>query len=70
MSWTKRKGTTGKVEPSKKFLENEKITFQIKFPVSSWIMIYRVKLAINLDKMPLSYVYKKPPEVFFKKRCS
>ena len=70
MSWTKRKGTTGKVEPSKKFLENEKITFQIKFPVSYWIMIYRVKLVINLDKMPLSYVYKQPPEVFCKKRCS
>ena len=70
MSWTKRKGTTGKVEPSKKFLENEKITFQIKFPVSYWIMICRVKLVINLDKMPLSYVYKQPPEVFCKKRCS
>ena len=28
MNWTKRKGTTAKVEFSKKFLENEKFTFQ------------------------------------------
>ena len=30
MNWTKRKGTTRKVEPSKKFLEEEKFTFQRK----------------------------------------
>ena len=30
MNWTKRKGTTGKVEPSKKFLEEEKLTFRWK----------------------------------------
>ena len=28
MDWVKRKGTTGKVEPSEKFLEEEKFTFQ------------------------------------------
>ena len=28
LNWTKRKGTTGKVEPSKKFLDEEKFTFQ------------------------------------------
>ena len=28
MNWTKRKGTTAKVEFSKKLLENEKFTFQ------------------------------------------
>ena len=28
MDWVKRKGTTGKVEPCSKFLEEEKFTFQ------------------------------------------
>ena len=28
MGWVKRKGTTGKVEPCSKFLEEEKFTFQ------------------------------------------
>ena len=28
MKWTKRKGTTGKVEPSQQFLDEEKLTFQ------------------------------------------
>ena len=41
MNWTKRKGTTGKVEPSRKFLEEEKFTFQRK--ISSVILdhVYR-----------------------------
>ena len=30
MNWTKRKGTTGKIEPSKQFLLVEKLTFQKK----------------------------------------
>ena len=30
MNWTKRKGTTGKIEPSKQFLLEEKLTFQKK----------------------------------------
>ena len=30
MNWTKRKGTTGKVEPSKQFLLEEKLIFQKK----------------------------------------
>ena len=41
MNWTKRKGIAGKVEPSKNFLEEENFTFQIKLPVSYWIMISR-----------------------------
>lgn len=41
MNWTKRKGTTGKVEPSKKFLEEEKFTFQRKISNALyWIMIF------------------------------
>ena len=30
VNWTKRKGTTGKIEPSKQFLLEEKLTFQKK----------------------------------------
>ena len=30
VNWTKRKGTTGKVQPSRKFLEEEKFTFERK----------------------------------------
>ena len=36
MNWTKRKGTTGKLEPSKKFLEEEKFRYQKK--ISSVIL--------------------------------
>ena len=50
MNWTKRKGTTGKVEPSKKFLEEEKCTFQGKI---SNVILHHV---LNLDQTPLSYV--------------
>ena len=56
MNWTKGKGTTGKVEPSKKFLEEEKLTFQRK--ISNVILDHDVPsaLALNLDQIPLSYV--------------
>ena len=56
MNWTKRKGTTGKVEPSKKFLEEEKFTFQRK--ISNVILDHDVPsaLVLNLDQTPLSYV--------------
>ena len=50
MNWTKSKDTTGKVEPSKKFLEEEKLTFQRKISsvildhdIPSDIMIYHDK---------------------------
>ena len=56
MNWTKRKGTTGKVEPSKKFLEEEKFTFQRK--ISNVILDHDIPpaLVLNLDQTPLSYV--------------
>ena len=55
-NWTKRKGTTGKVEPSKKFLEEEKFTFQRKN--SGVILNHDIpkELVLNLDQTPLSYV--------------
>ena len=56
MNWTKRKNTTGKVEPSKKFLEEVKSTFQRK--ISNVILDHDVPpaLVLNLDQTPLSYV--------------
>ena len=56
MNWTKRKGTTGKVEPSKRFLEEEKLIFQRK--ISNVILDYEVPsaLVLNLDQTPLSYI--------------
>ena len=56
MNWTKRKGTTGKVEPPKKFLEEEKFTSQRK--ISNVILDHDVPSAVvlHLDQSPLSYV--------------
>ena len=56
MNWTKRKDTTGKVEPSKKFLEEEKFFFQRK--ISNVILDHDVPSAfvLNLDQTSLSYV--------------
>ena len=56
MNWTKRKGTTGKIQPSKQFLLEEKLTFQKK--ISGVIFEHDIpkELIINLDQTPLSYV--------------
>ena len=56
MSWTKRKDTTGKVKPSKKFLEEEKFTFQRK--ISNVILDHDVPsaLVLNLEQTSLFYV--------------
>ena len=56
MNWTKRKGTTGKVEPSKKFLKEEKCTFQRKFANVKLDDDVPSALILNLDQTPLSYV--------------
>ena len=56
LEWPKRKGTTGKVEPSKQFLEEEKLTFKKK--TSSLVVDYSIpkEHIINLDKTLFSYV--------------
>ena len=56
MDWVKRKGTTGKVEPCPKFLEEEKFTFQRA--ISKFVSDYDIPLefVLNLDQTPLSYV--------------
>ena len=52
MKWTKRKGTTGKVEPSQQFLEEEKLTFQRN--TSTIIEDHDIPkdLILNLDHTP------------------
>ena len=56
MKWTKRKGTTGKVEPSQQFLDEEKLIFQRN--ISTIIEDHDIPkdLILNLDQTPLSYV--------------
>ena len=56
MNWTKRKGTTGKIDSSKQFLLEEKLTFQKK--ISAVIFEHDIpeELIINLDQTPLSYL--------------
>ena len=56
MKWTKRKSTTGKVEPSQQFLDKEKLTFQRN--ISTIIEDHDIPkdLILNLDQTPLSYV--------------
>ena len=56
MKWTKRKGTTGKVESSQQFLDKEKLTFQRN--LSTIIEHHDIPkdLVLNLDQTPLSYV--------------
>ena len=56
MDWVKRKATTGKVEPSTKFLAEEKFTFQKA--ISTYVYDHDIPtdLIINLDQTPLSYV--------------
>ena len=56
MKWTKRKRTTGKVEPRQQFLAEEKLTFQRN--ILSIIKDHDIPkdLMLNLDQTPSSYV--------------
>ena len=56
LKWSKRKGATGKVDPSPQFLAEEKFTFQRT--ISTAILEHDIlaPLAVNLDQSPLSYV--------------
>ena len=56
MEWVNRKGTTGKVEPSEKFLHREKFSYQRE--ISRIILNHDIPLdlVLNLDQTPLSYV--------------
>ena len=57
MDWVKSKGTTGKAEPvAKKFLEEEKFSFQRV--ISKFVSEHNIPLVLvlNLDQTPLSSV--------------
>ena len=55
MEWVKRKGTTGKEEPSEKFLQKE--TFSYQREISRVVLKHDIPLdlVLNLDQNPLSY---------------
>ena len=55
-AWSKRKGTTGNVDPSPQFLAEEKFTFQRK--ISALVSEHDIPLSliINIDQTPLAYV--------------
>ena len=55
-AWSKRKGTTGNVDPSPQFLAKEKFTFQRK--ISALVSEHDIPLSliINIDQTPLAYV--------------
>ena len=55
-AWSKRKGTTGNVDPSPQFLAEEKFTFQRK--ISALVSEHDIPLSliINMDQTPLAYV--------------
>ena len=57
MEWSKRKGTTGKIEPSKQFLLEEKLTFQRH--IASIIEEHDIpkELILNLGQTPLSNTF-------------
>ena len=56
LNWSKRKGTTGKIEPLPQFLAEEKFTFQRA--ISTAISSHDIPnfLVLNIDQTPLSYV--------------
>ena len=56
LKWSKRRGTTGKVDSSPQFLGEEKFTFQRT--ISTGILEHNIPppLVVNLDQTPLSYV--------------
>ena len=56
MNWTKRKGTTGKVDPSEQLLQEEKLTFQKN--IATIVVEHDIPedLILNLDQTPLSYL--------------
>ena len=56
LNFTRRKGTTGKVNPSEQFLKEEQHTFQAN--IANAIIEHDIPddLVINLDQTPLSYV--------------
>ena len=55
MNLMKRKGITGKIEPSQQFLLEENLTFQKKIPGAIFCHDILKELIVNLDQTALSY---------------
>ena len=56
MQWSKRKSTTGKIEPSEQFIREEMLTFQKRISNVMEDDDIPIDLVVNLDQTPLSYV--------------
>ena len=56
MEWVKRKGTTGKVEPSEKFLQEDKFSYQREISRIILNPDIPLDLVLNLDQTLLSHV--------------
>ena len=56
MEWSNRKGRTSKIEPSKQFLLEEKLTFQRRIASIIEELDISKELILNLDQTLLSYV--------------
>ena len=56
MDWVKKKGTIGKVEPSEKFVQEEKFSYHRE--ILRVVLKHNIPLdfVLNLDQIPLSYV--------------
>ena len=69
LDWTKRKGTTEKVDPSDQLLMEEKLMLQRN--ISTAILEHDIPedLALNLDQTPLSYVLSNFILVNYSGRC-
>ena len=57
MEWSKRKGTTDKIEPSRQFLLEEKLVFQRHIALIIEEHDIPKELSLNLDQTPLPYVF-------------
>ena len=56
MEWSQIKNTNGKIEPIKRFLLEEKLTFQRRIALIIEEHDIPKELILNLDQTPLSYV--------------
>ena len=56
LKWRKRKGTTGKVDPSPQILAEEKFTFQRTISTAILERNIPAPLLVNLNQAPLSYI--------------
>ena len=68
LNCSKRKGTTGKLEPSPQFLAKEKFTF--RRAIAAAVSRHNIldSLVLNIDQTPLAYV--SPGKYTFSSKCT